>query len=233
MPQSPWVILAWAVGLLSAMPVLSIPVLALPSAAELRQQGLADRQQGEFDQAIAALKQAVELEPENLPGRVSLGWTLHLAQQDQAAAAALSETLRRDPFHVPALNALGIVYLVNDDPVAAAATHSWAAFLEPNNEIPHYNLSLAWQRLNQPAWAIASAQTAAGLEPDNPHPLIALAIAQASSGDPNAQQSVQQSVQQAIALDARYGEAEFLDFLSEAGFSSAQIALAKQLLSER
>ncbi len=199
-----------------------------PTAAELRVQGLAYRQQGEFEPAIAALQQAVELAPADLSGRVSLGWTLHLAQQDQAAANALTQVLQRDPFHVPALNALGIVYLVNDDPVAAAMTHSWAAFLAPNNEIPHYNLSLAWQQLNQPAWAIAAAQTAARLEPDNPHPLVALAIAEWSSGD---QAAARQSFQQAVALDGRYGEAEFLNFLAEAGFNAAQIALAQQVLA--
>ncbi len=227
MPQCRWMILAGAVGLLNAVPGLAAPDAAR-SAAELRAQGLAYRQQGQFEPAIQALRQAVSLAPEDLPGRVSLGWTLHLARQDQAAAAALTKTLQHDPFHVPALNALGIVYLMNDDPVAAAVAHSWAAFLAPDNEIPHYNLSLAWQRLNQPAWAIASAQTAARLEPDNPHPLVALAIAEWSSGD---QAAAQQSFQQAVALDARYGNAEFLNFLDEAGFSSAQIALAKQLLA--
>jgi len=227
-PHRSWIVLVWTIELVTGGLFSTMPGLAAPDAAELRKQGLAYRDQGQFEQAIEALKLAVQLAPDDLPGRVSLGWTFHLAQQDRAAAATLTDTLQRDPFHVPALNALGIVYLFNDDPVAAAATHSWAAFLDPSNEIPHYNLSLAWQRLDQPAWAIASAKTAARLEPDNPHPLVALAIAQWSNGDKAA---ARRSFQQAIAVDARYGDAEFLDFLNEAGFSSAQIALAKQVLA--
>lgn len=197
------------------------------SAAQYRALGLQHRQQNDLPAAIAALQTAVELEPHHLPGRVSLGWTLHLAKQDRAAADLLQATLQRDPFHVPALNALGIIYLVNDDPVAAATLHSWAVWLAPDNEIAHYNLSLAFQRLQQYGWAIDAGRKSAALEPDNPHPFVALAIAEWSSGD---QTAAQRSYQQAIDLDARYQDSDFLNFLDEADFSREQIQLAKQVL---
>lgn len=205
----------------------TISAQTISSAAYYRAQGLQYRQKERFAEAITALKTAVELEPDHLPGRVSLGWTLHLAGQDRLAAQTLQATLQRDPFHVPTLNALGIVYLVNDDPVAAATVHSWAIALSPNNEIAYYNLSLAWERLQQYDWAINTAQQATILESDNPHPFVALAIAQWGKGDKIA---TQQSYQAAINLDSRYRDGAFLDWLSESGFSTQQIATSKQVL---
>ncbi|MBE9179644.1 tetratricopeptide repeat protein [Oculatella sp. LEGE 06141] len=202
------------------------PGLALP-ASHYRELGLRYRQQGQFPEAIAAFQTSVELEPDNLAGRVTLGWTLHLADRDREAAIALQETLQRDPFYVPALNAAGIVYLVNDDWLAAALTHTWAILLSPDNEIAYYNLSLACQQMQQTDCAIATAQTAAKLEPENPHPLVALAIAQQQQGT---HAIAHRTYQQAVELDTRYRNRDFLNGLTASGFSPQQIEQAKQLL---
>jgi Flp pilus assembly protein TadD len=204
------------------------PLEAATSAADYRLLGLRYRQQDRLPEAIAAFKQAVVLEPDNLSGRVTLGWTLHLAGQEQAAADELQRTLHRDLLHVPTLNALGIVYLVNDDLAAATLTHKLAAILAPDNEIAHYNLSLAFQRLQYYSWAIESAETAAKLEPTNPHPLVALAIAHWANGD---RAKARQAYQQAIDLDRRYENSTFLNHLTEAGFSSEQIETTNDILS--
>lgn len=197
------------------------------SAVEYRELGLRYREQGRFDEAIASLEQATALEPDNPTGLVMLGWTLHLAEQEQAAAAVLQQALAVEPAHVPALNALGIVYLVNDDLLAAAITHAWAAWLAPDNEIAYYNLSLALQGMGQAEWAIAAAQRAVQLEPDNPHPQVALAIAHWSNEDLAA---AQQAYQQAIELDGRYRSDAHLPRLKRAGFSPKQIELSTVVL---
>ncbi len=217
------VVLMAAVGL----PVSASAASPSESAAQYRELGLQYRQAEQFPEAIAALQKAVELDSDHLPGQVSLGWTQHLANQDRAAAMTLQTTLQQDPFHVPALNALGIVYLVNEDLLGAVLTHSWAAWLAPDNEIAYYNLSLAWQRLEHYDWAINAAQQAAQLEPDNPHPLVALSIIQWEQGN---QPLAQQTYRQAMDLDLRYAEANFLDFLNQAGFNAQQIQTAKQVL---
>jgi len=199
------------------------------SAGEYRQQGLAYRQQEQFPEAIAALEKAVELEPQNVSGRVLLGWTLHLAGQETEAAKALLMAFYLNPQDVPTLNALGIVYLVSGDLTAAAITHAWAAALKPDNEIAYYNLSLTYQRMQQHDWAIATATRAAELEPTNPHPLVALAIAHWSKGE---QPEAKQTYQQVLSLDGRFGDRPFLDMdLERAAFSPEQIRLAKQVLS--
>lgn len=197
------------------------------SATQYRQLGLRYREQERFPEAIAALQKAVELDPDNLSGRVALGWTLHLAEQDQAATDVLEQTWQRDPFHVPTLNALGIVYLVNNRLVAAVTTHGWATVLQPDNEIAYYNLSLGFHRLQQYHWAIAAAQTAMALEPNNPHPVVALAIAHWDNGETAIAHQV---YRQAIELDPRYDDPTFLSYLNKAGFSTNQIEKSQEVL---
>ena len=197
------------------------------AAQSLRQLGLQERSQGRLTEALAALKESVNLDPQNLDGRVLLGWTFHLAGQEEAASQSLGKALEQDSTHVPALNALGIVQLVEGDLAAAVATHTKAAALQPNNEIAYYNLSLAYHRLQDYEQAIAQGNQAVALEPSNPHPLVALAIAYWDQGN---QSKAQQTYQQAIALDSRYRSGEFLAHLDQAGWSAEQIQTAKQVL---
>jgi Flp pilus assembly protein TadD len=210
---------------------LGAGLLTLPSwaatAEQLRQTGLNYRQQERYPEAIAALKQAVALDPQNVSGRVLLGWTQHRAGQEAEATETLEQTLALNPFEVTNLNALGIVHLVSGRLPAAIVTHGWAALLKPENEIAHYNLSLGFERLGQYNWAIATAKTAAKLEPSNPHPLVALALAHWGNGD---RALAQQVYRQAIGVDGRYGDSGFLNYLNEAGFSADQIQRSKQVL---
>jgi len=198
------------------------------AADEYRQTGLAYRQQERFDEAIAALQKSVALDPKNLDGRIILGWTQHLAKKDDEAATSLWEAIYLSPTSLQAFNAIGIVYLVRGDLPQSVVLHSWAAILKTDNEIAHYNLSLAYQRLKQYDLAIAYAQKAIELEPNNPHPFVASAIAQWTSGD---QTRAKRTFREAIGVDARYRNAEFLNFLNEAGFNSDQIQTAKQVLA--
>lgn len=206
---------------------LANPAVAA-TASSYRQMGLSYRQQERYPEAIAAFRKAAELDPQNLDGRVLLGWTLHRAGQRADAAEELVETLYLNPFYVPTLNALGIVYLVEGKLTAAVLTHNWAGLLKADNEIAAYNLSLAYHRLQQYPTAIVQATRAAELEPSNPHPLVALAIAQWDKGD---RAAAQQTFRQAVNLDGRYGDSSFLTYLNEAGFSPDQIQKAKQILA--
>lgn len=200
----------------------------LRAADEYRQLGLNYRKQERFEDAIAALKQSVTLDPNNIDGRIILGWTQHLSKKDDEAAASLWQAIYLSPTSLQAFNAIGIVYLVRGDLPQAVVLHSWATMLKTDNEIAHYNLSLAYQRLKQYDLAIAYAQKAISLEPSNPHPFVALAIAQWSSGDPINAKKV---FREAIGVDSRYRSSEFLNFLNEAGFSKDQIQTAKQVLA--
>ncbi|NEQ44105.1 MAG: tetratricopeptide repeat protein [Leptolyngbya sp. SIOISBB] len=198
-------------------------------AAAYRQQGLVARQQADFETAIAALKTAVALDPGHVPSYVLLGWTQHLAGDRDAAIVALNQGLTRDPEHIPALNALGIAYLVKGDLEAAIATHTQAKNLNSENEIAYYNLSLAYQRLPDIAAAIEHANRATELEPYNPHPWVALALAHWSNQDLDATQA---AYQQALQLDGRYYDADHLEHLLRAGFSTEQIEQVDEIRTQ-
>ncbi|MER3433898.1 MAG: hypothetical protein C4288_10800 [Leptolyngbya sp. ERB_1_1] len=198
------------------------------SAADYRQRGIQYRAQEQFPQAIAAFQKAVELDEKNLAGRIGLGWTLHLANRRQEAIETLQSAILYNPFNIETFNALGIAYMVNGDLTHAVAAHTWATMLDPKNEIPYYNLSLSYERLAMYDWSIECAKRAAELEPNNPHPWVALAIAYQGQGD---RTSAQQIYQQAINVDGRYRDRNFLNYLSEAGFSPEQIKTAQQVLA--
>lgn len=198
-----------------------------PQTAEAyRQAGLEARQQEDFETAIATLKTAVALAPRAVSGYVILGWTQHLAGQQDNAIATLQQALIQDSQHVPALNALGIAYLVNGDLEDAIATHTQAKTLQADNEIAYYNLSLAYQRLPDLPAAIDHATRATELEPYNPHPWVALALAYWSQQD---REKAQSAYQQALSLDGRYYDAFHLDHLLQAGFSPEQIQLVEAI----
>ncbi len=204
------------------------PAFAATSASEYRSLGLSYRASARYKEAIAALKKSVQLDPQNATGRVALGWTQHLAGQEEAAAQSLLQVIYRDPQSVPALNALGIVYLVSGCLTESVTVHTWAAMLEPNNEIPYYNLSLSLHRLHLYGLAIASAKKAAILEPNNPHPVVAQAVNYWSLGD---RVSAKLAYRKALNIDPRYSDRAFLEHLRQAAFSTQQINTTKQVLS--
>jgi Flp pilus assembly protein TadD len=197
-------------------------------ASKYRELGLSYQRQEKYEQAIASMQKSVELEPNNINGRVNLGWTQHLAGQQDNAASSLWQAASLNPFSPPTFNALGIVYLVSGDLPSAVIVHTWAALLKPNNEIAFYNLSLAYHRLKLYESAITNATKAAILEPNNPHPLIALAIAHWDSDD---RIRAQLAYRKALDLDARYSGRDFLTYLKEAGFSPDQITTSQRILA--
>lgn len=196
-------------------------------ASKYRELGLLYQQQQRYPEAIATMKKSVELDPQNIIGRVNLGWTEHLAGQEKTAAESLLQAAYRNPHSVPTFNALGIVYLVGGDLTSAVAAHTWAAILKPDNEIAYYNLSLSYHRLRQYAFAAIAANLAAKLEPTNPHPFVALAIAH-WGGQKNLSTK---AYRQALKLDSRYSDRAFLSHLQKAGFSREQIQTTEQVRS--
>lgn len=199
------------------------------TGADYRLEGLARRQQGDLAGAIAAFQSAVRQDPQNLDGQVLLGWTLHLAGEGEEAAQVLEQSLRQDPVHVPSLNALGIVYLVRGHLWRSVLTHGQGVVLDPGNEVAFYNLSLAFERLGLGDWSVGAAEAACDREPYNPHAFVALALGQWSRGDRSA---AFRAYAQALALDSRYGDRDFLEYLPEAGFSPEQVTTTQQILAD-
>lgn len=196
------------------------------AASIYRQQGLDYREQGNFEDAIATLKQAVAIDPMNSYGYVLLGWTQHLASQGDQAIETLKTALQRDETNIEAMNALGIAYLVQGQLENAVATHTKAVELDEYNEIAHYNLSLAYERLKDYDAAIQHAQRATELEAYNPHTWVALALAEAGGGDMEAAQA---AYGRAVFRDSRYRDRTYLDHLTKAGLTMKQVKQVNQI----
>lgn len=196
------------------------------TASIYRQRGLDYRDQGNFEDAIATLKQAVAIDPFNSYGYVLLGWTQHLAGQGEQAVGTLKTALQYDEANIEALNALGIAYLVQGLLNDAVATHTQAIKLNDYNEIAHYNLSLAYERLKDYDAAIQHAQRATELEAFNPHTWVALALAEAGGGDMAAAQA---AYGRAMFRDNRYRDRSHLSHLIKAGLSKPQIKEVDQI----
>lgn len=199
------------------------------TASIYRQRGLDYRDQGEFEDAIATLKQAVAIDPFNSYGYVLLGWTQHLADQGDQAIDTLKTALQYNETNIEAMNALGIAYLVQGQLEDAVATHTQAVELDEYNEIAHYNLSLAYQRLKNYDSAIQHAKRATELEAYNPHTWVALSLAQASSGD---QAAAQAAYNRAVFRDSRYRDRSHLSHLIRAGLSKPQVKQVDQIRQE-
>lgn len=209
--------------------LVSKPAVAANAATKYLEQGLLYRSSARYPEAIAALKKSIQLNPQNISSYVILGWTLHLAGQEEAATQTLLQAALRNPFNVPTFNALGIVFLVSKNVNSAAFVHSWAIILNPDNEIAYYNLSLAYHRLHKYNSAIATAIRATTLEPTNPHPLVAESIAHWDNGTPAL---AHKAYRRAITLDPRYRDRAFLAHLQQAGFSLEQIQTTEQVLAD-
>ncbi len=203
------------------------PISAANSAGEYRLLGLSYRRQGRYSQAIAAMEKSVELEPENIMGRVNLGWTQHLAGKQKDAAISLWQAIFQQPLFVAAYNALGIVYLVDGNLPLSVIVHTWAVVIKPDNEIAYFNLSLALHRLKIYPLAIAAGNQATILEPNNPHPVVASAMSYWDSGDRTLASKV---YHRAIKLDIRYKKPIFLAHLKQAAFTQEQIQVTKEIL---
>jgi tetratricopeptide (TPR) repeat protein len=197
--------------------LLAVPALA--SVAELRQRGLALREEQRWQEAIEVLERSVALAPHDVTGYIILGWTQHLAKHPHATHT-LWQALKLNAWSVEAANALGIVYLVKGEVQTAILVHTWAALLQPHNEIAHYNLCLAYHRSGLWDWAIAHGERAMELEPLNPHPIVAVALVHWSSGNPD---KALELYEKAIDLDSAYQTDAHLDHLLEAGFSREQV----------
>jgi tetratricopeptide (TPR) repeat protein len=69
-------------SLLASKSAFAAPSNNQYQASKYRELGLSYQRQKRYPEAIASMKKSVELEPNNFNGRVNLGWTQHLAGQE-------------------------------------------------------------------------------------------------------------------------------------------------------
>jgi tetratricopeptide (TPR) repeat protein len=119
---------------------------------------------GRYEEAVAAYRGALELEPENPTALRSLGFTLHEAGRLEESAVALRNMVRLLPRHALAQLELATVLLEKGDLEEAIETFRVVLEQDPEFEQAHLNLGVALSRLGR--WPEAAESFSKVLELD-------------------------------------------------------------------
>src|SRR5262249_12986486 len=113
-------------------------------------------EKGDREQALATIRKAVRLAPDNPAAHVELAG-MYLTLGDNAKArSALQEALKVAPNYAPAHQRLGVVLRKTGDPEGAIRAARRALFLNPDTEVAansHWTIALALNQLKRSAEA--------------------------------------------------------------------------------
>jgi tetratricopeptide (TPR) repeat protein len=139
--------------------------------AQLLRQGEALLEQGRHGEAIACLRQALQLAPDHPDTLYILGDALHQAGRCEEAVAVFEKLLEADPAHVPAKLALGGALIDARRPAAAEIPLRRALAQAPPSRLRaaiHTNLALALRRQRKDQEALENYESARLLDPAIP-----------------------------------------------------------------
>jgi tetratricopeptide (TPR) repeat protein len=146
---------------------LSAGATLLPSPAESQvQQGLALKNQGKPDEAVAALRQAVEIDPDSPQAYQALGSVLRKQGRLEEAAAAFFHLVRLQPERAEAYLSLGTVLREQVQLERALAVLREALRLRPDLAEAHLQLGLALTDQGLLEEAESALREALRLQPD-------------------------------------------------------------------
>jgi tetratricopeptide (TPR) repeat protein len=145
-------VLEWGDAQLShsyVLPDAAFAEVAVPTAAELArspawhfQRGTELYRQGHLDDAIAAYRQCVALEPDYPNARYHLGVALGDVEQYDEAIGHLHAVLTKEPERAEAYNSLGYLASLRGQPYQAVAYYERAIALHPHYAQAHVNLGM-------------------------------------------------------------------------------------------
>jgi uncharacterized protein (TIGR03032 family) len=136
------------------LPDAALTEVARPTAEELArspawyfQRGIALHRQGHLEEAIAAYRACVALDPTVPHARYHLGVALGDAEQYEEAVVWLQQVLAAEPEQAAAANSLGYCYSRLGQPAEAVAVFERAVALQPHDAQAHVNLGLTLLQL--------------------------------------------------------------------------------------
>ena len=115
----------------------------LSGARTLYYRGIEALRDGHYDVAVAAFREALEIEPDNVNARVTLARALYLAGDPQGAADQLREALGRDPNHALGLFLMGALLEEQGDGPGALDHYRRVLEADPQHGGAHHALGNA------------------------------------------------------------------------------------------
>jgi tetratricopeptide (TPR) repeat protein len=132
------------------------PMQAAQTAAECFARGVAlEEDPGGREEAIAAYRKVVELEPNHAAAYINLGTLFYNSQDYVQAERNYRLAIEVDPRYALAYFDLGNVLDETGRIGAAIETYNTALLLAPTYADAHYNLALAYEKVREPRKALA------------------------------------------------------------------------------
>lgn len=168
-----------------------------PEGLILRGQSLINEK--DFQQGIAELKKAVELDPKNIRIYIDLARAYVQMKDTTSAETTLQQALTVDPRSTDARLALGDLRIMTRKPDQAEVEYKRALEIAPDNEGIHLKLAGFYQLRGKWAEAEAAYQKLVSLKPKDEEPLIFLGDYYRFLGE---HQKALASYQRAVEIDA-------------------------------
>ena len=127
-----------------------------------------------YQEGIAELRKAIELDPEKMQTYIELAQAQLLAKDTASAEATLKQALTIDPRSTEILVALGDFRVIIGKPDQAEIVYKQALDIAPQNEEIYLKLASVYQRNSNWAEVEASLQKLAALKPQSEKPHILL-----------------------------------------------------------
>ncbi len=121
---------------------------------------------GRFAEALEVWMQLVELEPDNMAARISMGNAYFKMGKDDVAIRVLEDVARADPSAMKALHSLVTIHIERGRARDALGVAERAVKADPNDGWSHYDMGMALELLGRPVEAAASYRRALDLTPD-------------------------------------------------------------------
>ncbi len=186
----------------------SLPVLTptQPAAVEQLNQGIALIQQGKVPEAIAAFRQASQLNPQLAPAHYNLGLALRQSGQLQEAADAFYQATQADSDFALAFANLGAALLEGNNLQQAQDYLTRALELDPNLGVAHYNYGLVLSQMGKPDEAMTHFKNAMQFSPNAPEPIYHIGLIYLQQGKTA---EAKKAFGQALKINPQYPEAHY------------------------
>ncbi len=173
----------WTLALCAALPSAQNPPSDTNQVSEHLKSGDASLKKSDWDSALREYREAVQLDPENVPAHNGVGRALGEKGDHDGALREFQEAVRLDPNYAEAHNGMGWILGLKGDIDGAMKEYREAIRLKPEYARAHSNLGWAFTEKEDWDNAIREYREAVRLKPDDTDAYDGLAWSLNQKGD--------------------------------------------------